>query len=122
MDNELEDLLSRLPFLSYGRAYNIDYVGVLNARSKSYVSMYLIDDIDDVDLLKELLLLAEAWWWECNHNIPISIFFSNDMKKFECYRKIFLSKDFTLISGTVSSLSNIASKRIKRCVKLLKKA
>lgn len=120
MINQYEELIIKLPFLSYGEAYGKNYVGVLNARSKTYVSMFLIDNFKSSDELKEFLNLAERWWWNCNRNIPISIYFSKEMEKFEHAKKIFLSKDYTLLGGNEAVLSNIAQKRIKRCVKLLK--
>lgn len=120
MDNNYKEYLERLPFLTYGTAHNNEYIGIMIVRSKNFTSMYMLNHIDKPELKRELLELGEKWWWQSNRNIPISIFLAEQLRKFEKYKQTFISKEFTVIDGPVVSITNLPTKRIKRCTTILK--
>lgn len=95
------------------------YFGILKIRSKDYVSLYCFKDMPQEDI-EELLKLAEKWWWQSNRTIPISVFMSEDIVKFEKYC-IRFSTQMVEIIGPNISLSDLPSKRIKRRNLTLKK-
>lgn len=121
MHNDYNDYLERLPFLTYGVAHDQEYIGIMIVRSKNFTSMYMLNDIDSVDLKRELLELGEKWWWQSNRNIPISVFLPGPLEKFERFKQTFITKEFEVVSGPTVSLSNLPTKRIKRCTTILKK-
>lgn len=120
MVNQLNTFLDKLPFVTYGSVHGEYYIGILNARSKSFTSIYVFELIKDPIIRQKLLELGEVWWWQCNRNLPISIFMAERMEEFESYKKTFLTKDFTIIRGPTVSISNIPTKRVKRCTTVLK--
>jgi hypothetical protein len=69
-----------------------------------------------------LLELGEAWWWESNRQIPITIFLRKEIEPFKYSIKTFNSKDVKVVLGPVVNLMNLTLKRIKRkSVQLVRK-
>ena len=120
MDKTLTDFLDKLPFITYGVSNGVTYIGILNARSKNFTSIYVLDAIPSSELRKRLVELGEIWWWQCNRNLPISVFMPEKMEDFIHYKRTFITKDFTILKGPTVSISNIPTKRIKRCTNVLK--
>ena len=121
MDNHYQQYIDRLPpYLTYGRAYDEDYVGIIVVRSKNFTTMYVLNDVNEPEMKKELMMLGERWWWQSNRNVPITVFMASDLAKFEFCKRTFLSKDFEVISGPQVSIMNLPTKRIKRCTTILK--
>lgn len=120
MSDNFGEFNESLPFITYCKSNNIEYVGVINIYGKTFTSLYSFNLISDDDLKRKLILLAETWWWQCNRNIPIEVFLKEQLKEFEFCKVLLLTKDVSEISGPVVSLSNLPLKRIKRCNILLK--
>ena len=115
------DFFKSLPFVTVCYVYEKEYIGILNIKGKNLTSMYVFDLISSTDGLIDILNLGEMWWWECNRNIPISVFMHEKIEKFEFCKKAFPTKDISVLSGPVVSISAIPTKRIKRNTTILKK-
>lgn len=122
MDDKIEAILEKFPFMSYGRMSDISYLGVIQNSDNQLLSMYVIDSIADASLRMAFLKLAEMWWWESNRTIPIHIFHKDRFKVFRPYLKHFSRKDFELIAGPSVSLQETIARRVrKRQVTLVRK-
>ena len=114
------DFINSLPFVSVCSVYGNDYVGILNIKGKNLTSIFVFELLNNNEELFEILNLGEIWWWECNRNIPISVFMHEKMEKFEQCKKSFPTKEVQ-IYGPVVSITNIPTKRIKRNTTILKR-
>jgi len=76
--------------------------------------MYDFGSILEEELKRMFLELGEIWWWESNHTIPINIFLKSDWEIFKPYLKTFNNKNLEIISGQVTSLSDLTKNRKKR--------
>lgn len=121
MDNTYKQYLERLPFLTYGTAHDEEYIGIIVVRSKNFTSMYVLNLVDEPNMKKKLIQLGEKWWWQSNRNIPISVFLAAELEQFDFCKRTFISKDFDVLAGPQVSISQLPTKRIKRCTKILKR-
>jgi len=76
--------------------------------------MYDFGSIYEEELKRIFLELGEIWWWESNHTIPINIFLKSDWEIFKPYLKTFNNKNLEVVSGQVTSLSDLTKNRKKR--------
>ena len=77
-----------------------------------------MDDADKTAFME----LGEAWWWESNRMIPISIFMRKDMERFRHILTTMNSKDVKVTLGPTVNLNNLSVKRVKRkSVQLIRK-
>lgn len=120
MDKIYEQYLDRLPFLTYGSAHGEEYIGIMIVRSKNFTSMYILNHIQSSELKQELIELGAKWWWQCNRNVPISVYLSDELAKFDSCKRTFISKDFSVLAGPTVSILKLPTKRIKRCTTILK--
>jgi hypothetical protein len=113
--NDFNTLHKRFPFLSLG-LYKDDehHVGIVLNQTRQFIGIYLIDELRTSEEKKKFLALGESWWWESNRMLPISIFLKNDFDPFRYVLRNFAMKDFSILQGPITSLQNIAQKRIKR--------
>lgn len=117
MNDLHNELAKKFPFLSLGKYNDSEYLGIIQNSSQKLVSMYLYDMIPSADLKKKFLYYGDLWWWESNREIPINLFINfmgYNFSVFKPYLKTFIAKEFELILGPITSLSNINKKRIKR--------
>lgn len=122
MDELLEKLLQKFPFLSHIRYGNNEYIGIVQNRDAHCTSFYNYEKIQELELKKLFLELGEVWWWESNRMIPINIFLKDDWKLFRPYLTTFVSKDCEIVAGPNVSLSELSKKRTKRrSIQLVKK-
>jgi hypothetical protein len=63
---------------------------------------------------KVFLELGEAWWWESNRTIPITIYMRAEMEPYRYAIKTMNTKDVDVVFGPTVNLNNIAIKRVKR--------
>jgi hypothetical protein len=64
---------------------------------------------------KDLFIeLGEAWWWESNRRIPITMFLHREISNFKYIIRNFSTKEVQVLLGPVTSLNDILVKRIKR--------
>jgi len=115
MDTELfEKITDRYPFLSIVRYAENEHVGIILNQDASVTTMYDFGSILEEELKRMFLELGEIWWWESNHTIPINIFLKSDWEIFKPYLKTFNNKNLEVISGQVTSLSDLTKNRKKR--------
>jgi hypothetical protein len=115
MDTELfEKITDKYPFLSIVRYAENEHVGIILNQDASVTTMYDFGSIFEEELKRVFLELGEIWWWESNHTIPINIFLKSDWEIFKPYLKTFNNKNLEIVSGQVTSLSDLTKNRKKR--------
>jgi hypothetical protein len=115
MDTELfEKITDKYPFLSIVRYAENEHVGIILNQDASVTTMYDFGSIYEEELKRIFLELGEIWWWESNHTIPINIFLKSDWEVFKPYLKTFNNKNLEVVSGQVTSLSDLTKNRKKR--------
>ncbi len=115
MDTELfEKITDKYPFLSIVRYAENEHVGIILNQDASVTTMYDFGSIYEEELKRIFLELGEIWWWESNHTIPINIFLKSDWEIFKPYLKTFNNKNLEVVSGQVTSLSDLTKNRKKR--------
>jgi hypothetical protein len=114
MDNKVKEFLERFPFMSLVRYGENELVGIIQNSDNVVVTMYvynlLKDDADKVAFVEQ----GEEWWWGSNRLIPINIVLKEPMRRFTYSLKTYSSKDFEVLYGHQTSLTNVITKRTKR--------
>ena len=88
-----KDIEEKFPFISVVTYGQKEFVGIINNQDNFVTSMYVYTDLmDDADKTA-FMELGEAWWWESNRMIPISIFMRKDMERFRHILTTMNSKD-----------------------------
>ena len=119
----LIDISEKFPFLSGIKCQTIEYIGIIQNSDDRIISFYDYDAIKTPAEKKSFLQLGEIWWWESNRILPINIFLQGQMQSYRYCLKTVVNKDVELMFGTLTSLNNIMSKRIKkRQIQLIIKA
>ncbi len=122
IDEKIEQILERFPFLSYGRLQDQHYLGIIQNSDNQLLSMYVLDIIPEEKLRVLFLKMGEDWWYESNRLIPINIFHKERFKAFRPYLKHFSRKDFDLMAGPSVSLQETIARRVrKRAVTLVRR-
>jgi hypothetical protein len=114
MDEQIETILEKYPFLSYGVMSDIPYLGIIQNSDNQLLSMYVIDAIPTPEIRKLFLTLGTQWWWDSNRTIPINIYHKYRFKVFRPYLKHFSRKDFELIAGPSVSLQDTIARRVRK--------
>ena len=117
-----KDIEEKYPFFSVETYGQKEFVGIINNQDNFVTSMYVYTDLmDDADKTA-FMELGEAWWWESNRMIPISIFMRKDMERFRHILTTMNSKDVKVTLGPTVNLNNLSVKRVKRkSVQLIRK-
>lgn len=114
MDNKVKEFLERFPFMSLVRYGDTELVGIIQNSDNVVVTMYvynlLKDDADKVAFIEQ----GEEWWWGSNRIIPINIVLKEPMRRFTYTLKTYSTKDFEVLHGYQTSLTNVITKRTKR--------
>ena len=113
-DNIFLKLSENYPFITLCIYAGVEYVGIIQNRDDSITTIYDFGSIQDSDLKKTFLELANTWWWESNRSIPINIFLKGEWDIFRDYLKTFSNRDLEIIHGPVCSLNDIARRKTKR--------
>ena len=113
MDNKIETILEKFPFLSYGCLQDQHYLGIVQNSDNQLLSIYVLDMIPE-EYRVAFLKLGESWWWESNRQIPINIFHKERFRPFRPYLKHFSRKDFDLIAGPSVSLHETIARRVRK--------
>ncbi len=122
MDESLQKLLEKFPFLSYGTLLETHYLGIIQNSDSQLLSMYVIDMIPTEEMRRDFLKCGEEWWWQSNRLIPINIFLKEKFRPYRPFLKHFSRKDFDLQAGPSVSLQETIARRVrKRQVTLLRK-
>ena len=109
-----EDIRENFPFISVVHYGGVEYVGIVINQDQYVTSIYDFEAIRTEEERRLFLELGEAWWWESNRTIPISIFLKRDMEQFKYAILTMNTKDVNVVFGPTINLHNMAIKRVKR--------
>jgi hypothetical protein len=109
-----EDIRANFPFISVVHYGGIEYVGIVINQDQHVTSMFDYELLRTEEERKVFLELGEAWWWESNRTIPITIYMRVEMDPYRYAVKTMNTKDVDVVFGPTVNLSNIAIKRVKR--------
>lgn len=109
-----EDIRENFPFISVVHYGGIEYVGIIINQDQYVTSIYDFQMLKTDNERKQFLELGEAWWWESNRTIPISIFLKREMEPYKYCILTMNSKDVDVVFGPTINLHNMAVKRVKR--------
>jgi hypothetical protein len=115
MGNDIfEKLADKYPFITLCVYANTEYLGIVQNRDEQITTIYDFGGIQDLELKKLFIELANTWWWESNRSIPINIFLKQEWTPFKIYLRTFVNKDLEILHGPVCSLTEINRKKSKR--------
>ena len=115
MANDLFAKLSeQYPFITLCVYASNEYVGIIQNQDDLITTIYDFGAIQDLELKRRFVELANIWWWESNRSIPINIFLKQDWDPFKSYLKTFVNKDLEVLHGPVCSLAEMSRKKSKR--------
>ena len=115
MGNDIfKKLADKYPFITLCIYANEEYVGVVQNRDDAVTTIYDFGAVQAPPEKIEFLDLANTWWWESNHSIPINIFMRGEWDKFRPTLRTFSNKDLEILHGPVCSLTDISRKKTKR--------
>jgi hypothetical protein len=109
-----DDIRSNFPFISVVHYGGLEYVGIVINQDQHVTSMFDYELLRSDEDRRLFLELGEAWWWESNRTIPITIYMRNEMEPYRYAVKTMNTKDVDVVFGPTVNLSNIAIKRVKR--------
>jgi hypothetical protein len=89
-------------------------VGIIQNQDDAITTIYDFGAIQDLEIKRQFLELANVWWWESNRSVPINIFLKGDWDQFKPYLRTFINKDLEVLHGPVCSLSEMGRKKSKR--------
>jgi hypothetical protein len=107
-------IAERYPFITFCTYAGNEYIGVVQNRDDAVTTIYDFGNIQDADLKRMFLELANVWWWESNRSIPINIFLKQDWDPFRPYLRTFVNKDLEILHGPCNSQADLARKKSKR--------
>ena len=113
-DNIFAKLTEKYPFITLCLYAGNEYVGIIQNRDYAITTIYDFGNITDPELKKLFIDLANDWWWESNHSIPINIYLKQEWAPFKPYLRTFSNKDLEILHGPVCSLSDITRRKSKR--------
>jgi hypothetical protein len=115
MNNDFfEKLAEKYPFITLCVYATTEYVGIIQNQDDAITTIYDFGAIQDLEIKRQFLELANIWWWESNRSVPINIFLKNDWDPFKPYLRTFINKDLEVLHGPVCSLSDMGRKKSKR--------
>jgi len=115
MNNDIfSKLADKYPFITLCVYASAEYVGIIQNKDDAITTIYDFGSIQDIELKRQFLELANVWWWESNRSIPINIFLKSEWDPFKVYLKTFVNKDLEIVHGPACSLVDMARKKSKR--------
>jgi hypothetical protein len=115
MNNDIfSKLADKYPFITLCVYASTEYVGIIQNKDDAITTIYDFGSIQDIELKRQFLELANVWWWESNRSIPINIFLKSEWDPFKVYLKTFVNKDLEIVHGPACSLVDMARKKSKR--------
>jgi hypothetical protein len=115
MNNDFfEKLAEKYPFITLCVYATTEYVGIIQNQDDAITTIYDFGAIQDIEIKRQFLELANVWWWESNRSVPINIFLKGDWDTFKPYLRTFINKDLEILHGPVCSLSEMSRKKSKR--------
>jgi hypothetical protein len=113
-DNIFTKLTEKYPFITLCLYAGTEYVGIIQNRDDAITTIYDFGNITDPSLKKLFIDLANDWWWESNHSIPINIYLKAEWAPFKPYLRTFANKDLDILHGPICSLNDITRRKSKR--------
>ena len=113
-NNVFTKLAEKYPFITFCVYGSIEYVGIVQNRDNFITTIYDFGSLQDLELKKVYIELANVWWWESNRSVPINIFLKAEWEVFKPYLRTFTNKDLEILHGPVCSLSEMGRKKSKR--------
>ena len=110
----LDEIQSKFPFLSGLKCLTHEYIGIIQNSDDKIISFYDYKLIRTPEEKKLFLEYGDTWWWESNRLLPINIFMQGQMQPFRYCMRTMVNKDVEIMFGSVTSLNNIMTKRIKK--------
>ena len=107
-------LAEKYPFITLCVYASNEYLGIVQNRDDAITTIYDFGSIQDTEVKRQFLELANIWWWESNRSIPINIFLKEDWDQFRPYLRTFANKDLEILHGPVCSLNEMSRKKSKR--------
>ena len=115
MSNDFfEKLAEKYPFITLCVYATTEYVGIIQNQDDTITTIYDFGAIQDIEIKRRFLELANTWWWESNRTVPINIFLKGDWDMFRPYLRTFTNKDLEILHGPVCSLSEMSRKKSKK--------
>lgn len=112
--NIFNKLAEKYPFITLCVYASTEYVGIIQNQDDTITTIYDFGSIQDSEVKRRFIDLANVWWWESNRSIPINIFLKQDWDPFKGYLKTFVNKDLEILHGPVCSLTEMIRKKSKR--------
>lgn len=113
-ENLFRVLTEKYPFITLCLYSGVEYVGIVQNRDNTVTTIYDYGCIVNREHKQLFLELAQTWWWESNHSIPINIFLREDWQIFRPYLRTFNNRDLEILHGPVCSLRDITKRKTKR--------
>jgi len=107
-------LAEKYPFITLCVYATTEYVGIIQNQDDAITTIYDFGAIQDLEIKRRFLELANVWWWESNRTVPINIFLKGEWDLFRPYLRTFTNKDLEILHGPVCSLSEMSRKKSKR--------
>jgi hypothetical protein len=107
-------LAEKYPFITLCVYATNEYIGIVQNQDDAITTIYDFGAIQDIEVKRQFLELANIWWWESNRSVPINIFLKTEWDIFKPYLRTFTNKDLEILHGPVCSLSEMARKKSKR--------
>ena len=107
-------LAEKYPFITLCVYAANEYIGIVQNQDDAITTIYDFGAIQDLEVKRQFLELANIWWWESNRSVPINIFLKSEWDIFKPYLRTFTNKDLEILHGPVCSLSEMARKKSKR--------
>ena len=107
-------IAERYPFITFCSYAGNEYIGIVQNRDDTVTTIYDFGNIQNAELKKLFVELANIWWWESNRSIPINIFLKNEWEIFRPFLRTFINKDLEIMHGPCCSLIDLARKKSKR--------
>ncbi len=114
MDSKAKEFLEKFPFMCLVRYSDRELVGIVQNSDQHVVTMYVYNYLrDEADKLA-FIAAGEEWWWGSNRLLPINIVLKESMRRFAYALHTYSTKDFEMVYGQMTSLTNVITKRTKR--------
>jgi len=107
-------LAEKYPFITLCVYATTEYVGIIQNQDDAITTIYDFGAIQDIEIKRRFLELANIWWWESNRTVPINIFLKGEWDVFRPYLRTFTNKDLEVVHGPICSLGEIGRKKSKR--------
>lgn len=114
MDNKIREFLENFPFMCLVRYSDRELVGIIQNSDQSVVTMYVYNHLKTEEDKLAFIEAGEEWWWGSNRVLPINIVLKDTMKRFGYALHTYSLKDFEMLYGQMTSLTNVITKRTKR--------